>query len=319
MFRLRVPARDAAQAEAICDALLSALEPDTSTAGLVDTETGWVAEAFYLDEPDEAALAAHLRRMLGPGASGLGLRVESIADRDWVRQSLEAMPPVFAGRFAVFGRHDRKRIPSNALGIEIEASCAFGTGHHGTTLGCLLALDALFKARRFRRPIDIGTGTGVLAIATAKALRVPVLATDIDPVAVKIAEANAAKNRVGTLVAAVRADGLEDRRIRAAAPYDLIVANILAKPLVALAPDVARSAERKAVAVLSGLRAGQRRQVEAAWRAFGFRPLRRLVIDGWATLVLVADARLTSRRASSRWRVPRASGRPRPTAARRAG
>lgn len=286
MFRLRIPARDQAHADAICDALLAALVPDTEAAGLVETENGWLAEAFYLEEPDGAALRAHLARILGAETEGLRFRIESIADRDWVKASLEAMPPVFAGRFAVFGRHDRKRIPANAVAIEIEASRAFGTGHHATTTGCLLALDELFKSRGFRSPLDIGTGTGVLAIAIAKALRVPVLATDIDHVAVEITRENLAKNGVSSLVEARIADGVRDMRIKAAAPYDLIVANILAKPLVALAPHVAGIADRRAIAVLSGLRDRQRRQVEAAWQAFGFHIERRKVIDGWATLIL---------------------------------
>ncbi len=285
MYRLRIPARDQTHADNICDALMSALEPETSTAGLVETERGWLAEAFYTEEPAADAVRTHLARVLG-GEDEMSLQIEALADKDWVAESLEAMPPVFAGRFAVFGHHDRHRVPKNAVGIEIEASRAFGTGHHGTTKGCLEALDGLIKARRFRRPIDIGAGTGVLAIAIARVLRRTVIATDIDPVAVDITRDNAAKNGVAPLIKAWTADGARDAAIRAGGPYDLIVANILAKPLVRLAPDVARIADRDSVVVLSGLLTWQRRQVEAAWRHFGFVPRRRLVIDGWATLVL---------------------------------
>jgi ribosomal protein L11 methyltransferase len=294
MYRLRIPARDEAHADAICDALMSALEPETSTAGLVETETGWLAEAFYLERPGETALRAHLERMLGTATAKLALHIELLADRDWVTESLEAMPPVIAGRFAVYGRHDRHRIPSNALGIEIEASLAFGTGHHGTTRGCLLALDMLFKTRRFSRPLDVGTGTGVLAVAIAKRLRVPVNATDIDPRAVEITRANASKNGTGQFVRAITSDGVKDHRIQAGAPYDLIVANILAKPLIRLAPDIARIAGRDSRVILSGLLTWQRRGVEAAWRNAGFNPLRRIVIDNWATLVLGRPAKPVS-------------------------
>jgi ribosomal protein L11 methyltransferase len=308
MYRLRIPARNEAHADAICDVLMAALEPETSTAGLLETERGWQAEAFYVEEPGAEAVRSHLARMLGPDAGALDLRIEVLADRDWVTESLEAMPPVFAGRFAVFGRHDRHRIPNNVIGIEIEASQAFGTGHHGTTRGCLRALDDLFKARRFRRPLDVGTGTGILAAAVARALRVPVAATDIDPLAVEIARGNAVKNGVGRLVRAIAADGVDNLCVREGAPYDLIVANILARPLVRLAPDMARLADARAVVVLSGLLTWQRREVEAAWRHFGFAPIRRLVIDNWATLVLAAPGPLTARRGPFRSRRGRRHG-----------
>lgn len=210
----------------------------------------------------------------------------ALADRDWVTESLEAMPPVSAGRFVVFGGHDRHRIRPNRIGIEIEAAQAFGTGHHGTTWGCLKALDALVKARRFENPIDIGTGTGVLAIGLATLLRRRVVATDIDPVAVRICRENARLNDVSSLISAHVADGVHYRAVTEAAPYDLIVANILANPLIALAPHVAMIAADRAVVVLSGLLTWQRREVEAVWRAHGFVSHSRLARDGWATLVL---------------------------------
>ncbi len=286
MYRLRIRARDEAHADAISDVLMSAIDPDTDTVGTLETERGWLAEAFYVEEPDSGVLADVLARMFGKDGKALKLEIEALADRDWVTESLEAMPPVFAGRFAVFGRHDRDRVPANAIPIEIEASRAFGTGHHGTTKGCLLALDTLFKSRRFRAPINVGTGTGVLAIAAAMALRVPVVATDIDPVAVDITRENVRKNGAVTLVESFVADGMRSNRIRTKAPYDLVVANILAKPLVALAPGVAEVTAPGAAVVLSGLLSWQQREVEAAWREFGFVPVRRLVIDGWATLTL---------------------------------
>ncbi len=308
MYRLRVPARDEVHAHAISDALIGALYPETRAAGLVETEKGWLAEAFYLEAPDEDALADYLARVLDGQGDDLALIVESIADRDWVKESLAAMPPVYAGRFAVFGGHDRARIPANAIGVEIEASQAFGTGHHGTTLGCLLALDGLLKRRRYRQPLDIGTGTGVLAIALAKALRVPVIATDNDPVAVRIARENTSANGAGGQVRAIVADGVRHVNLRRQAPYDLIVANILAGPLIRLAPEVARISRPGTSVVLSGLRNRQRRAVEAAWRNVGFCLDRRLVIDGWATLLLVARGRVSSRRRNSSAHTPRGSG-----------
>ncbi|ESR27315.1 Ribosomal protein L11 methyltransferase [Lutibaculum baratangense AMV1] len=203
-----------------------------------------------------------------------------------MKESLEAMPPVSAGRFVVYGGHDRGRIRANQIGIEIEAAQAFGTGHHGTTWGCLKALDTLLKARRYERPLDIGTGTGVLAIGLAKALRRKVVATEIDPVATRIAVENARLNGVSALIEAHTADGVKALPVTRHAPYDLIVANILANPLVALAPDVERIAADRASVVLSGLLTWQRREVEAVWRTRGFVARDRLFRDGWATLVL---------------------------------
>ncbi len=278
--------RDEAEADLVVDTLLSAIEPETSATGSLEVEGAWLAEAFYVEEPGEDDLRRALSYAMPERSGELELRVEVLADRDWVKESLEAMPPVAAGRFVVYGGHDRERITANRIGIEIEAAQAFGTGHHGTTWGCLFALDALLKRMRFDNPIDIGTGTGVLAIGLAKVLRKPVLATDIDPVAVRITRENARLNGVGDLIAARAADGVHDQAIASGAPYDLIVANILAKPLVALAPGVRAIAAPGAMVVLSGLLTWQRREVEAAWRAQGFVMVSRIARDGWATLVL---------------------------------
>ena len=189
-----------------------------------------------------------------------------------------------AGRFFVFGAHDRGRIPANAVGLRIEAGAAFGTGHHGTTLGCLLAFDALLKARRFGRVLDVGTGTGVLAIAAARTGSPRVVGTDIDAVSVRIARENAALNRARATF--VRADGLNHRGVAGAAPYDLVFANILARPLVRLAPAIRGALRPGGVAILSGLLRGQQRFVAAAYLARGFALRRRILRDAWATLVL---------------------------------
>jgi ribosomal protein L11 methyltransferase len=274
----------------------------------------------------------------------------SVAAADWVRQSLAGLAPVEAGRFIVHGAHDRARVAKNRIGIEIEAALAFGTGHHGTTRGCLLALDAVCKARRRRhlvsrhpevrakrtskdarpteigftdfgafgcpsrqqptwmpspfegrarrghlrvtgnmRVLDVGTGSGVLAIAAARALRTQVLATDIDPFAVTTARDNARLNLAGSLLSVVQADGVGARAIRTHAPYDLIFANILLGPLKRIATPLRGLAAPGARVVLSGILPSQANAVIAAYRPLVLQ--RRRDIDGWTTLVLVRPCR----------------------------
>jgi ribosomal protein L11 methyltransferase len=177
-------------------------------------------------------------------------------------------------------------VPRNAIGIEIEAALAFGTGHHGTTRGCLLALDALLRRRRPRRVLDVGTGTGVLAIAAARALRRAVLASDVDPVAVQVARANARHNGVGALVTFIIAQGVADHRIARAAPYDLILANILLRPLQRLAAPITRLLAPHGRMILSGLLPGQANAIVSAYAAQGLALERRILLDGWVTLAM---------------------------------
>jgi ribosomal protein L11 methyltransferase len=207
-----------------------------------------------------------------------------LADADWLALALSGLPPVRAGRFFVFGAHDRGRIPANAVGLRIEAGAAFGTGHHGTTTGCLVAYDGLLKAQRFARVLDVGTGTGVLAIAAMRTGSRHAVGTDIDAVSVRIARENARLNHARARF--VRADGLAHRRVAEAAPYDLVFANILARPLVRLAPGIRRALKPGGTAILSGLLRGQQRFVFAAYLGRGFRLKRRVLRDAWATLVL---------------------------------
>jgi ribosomal protein L11 methyltransferase len=209
---------------------------------------------------------------------------QPLADADWLALALSGLPPVRAGRFFVFGAHDRGRIPANAVGLRIEAGAAFGTGHHGTTAGCLIAFDALLKQRRFARVLDVGTGTGVLAIAAARTGSGRALGSDIDAVSVRIARENAKLNRARARF--VRADGLAHRSVANGAPYDLVLANILARPLVRLAPDIRLALEPGGIAILSGLLRSQQRFVLAAYLTRGFRLKRRILRDAWATLVL---------------------------------
>jgi ribosomal protein L11 methyltransferase len=236
--------------------------------------------------PDE--LEADVRRGMGDDIAGLEVVSEQIEDADWVAQSLAGLDPVEAGRFLVHGSHDRDKVPADVIGIQVEAALAFGTGHHGTTRGCLLAFEQLLQERRPQRILDLGTGTGVLAIAAAKALRQEILASDIDPVSVGIARENAALNDVGSIVRVVEADGLDDPAIAGDAPYDLVFANILAGPLIALAPDIARVVAPGGTVILSGLLAEQEAMVTDAYRAQGLTVVERTPLDAWMTLTLAA-------------------------------
>lgn len=245
----------------------------------------WAVDAYFEGgQPD--AIAAAIRDRLGADAFAAPLSVEALPETDWVALGLQALSPVSAGRFIVHGSHNRGQLPPGRIAIEIDAGQAFGTGHHGTTAGCLTMLDGLLRARRYENSLDLGTGSGVLAIALAKVLRRPVLATDIDPVAVRIARENVALNGVGRLVRPIAADGLAHPEIRAAAPFDLIVANILAHPLMRLAPAVARALAPGGDLVLSGLLRHQRERVVAAYGAQGVRLVQARLFEGWAVLVL---------------------------------
>jgi ribosomal protein L11 methyltransferase len=272
--------------KAVTEAATAAIDADpvleaTAYSVLEEDEARavWRLDLYPTSDEEAGALVALLTKH-----AGLQIASQPLADADWLALALSGLPPVRAGRFFVFGAHDRGRIPANAVGLRIEAGAAFGTGHHGTTAGCLVALDTLLKRRRFGRALDIGTGTGVLAIAAARTGSAVAVGTDIDPVSARIAGENAALNRAGARF--VRANGLAHRLVAASAPYDLVFANILARPLVRLAPDIRRALRPGAVAILSGLLRNQERLVRAAYLARGFRLVRRYHRDAWATLVL---------------------------------
>ena len=210
--------------------------------------------------------------------------VEKLADADWLAMALSGLPPVRAGRFFVFGAHDKGRAPTNTVNLRIEAGAAFGTGHHGTTVGCLFAYDELIKARRFERVLDVGAGTGVLAIAAARTGSAKAVGTDIDGPSVRISRENAKLNKANARF--VHASGLGHQLVAKTAPYDLVFANILAPPLVALSQDIKTALKPGGFAILSGLLRTQERRVLAAYLSKGFRLHRRLHRDAWATLVL---------------------------------
>jgi ribosomal protein L11 methyltransferase len=255
----------------------------------------WQIAIHFRAPLDGDAVRAAVTAAAGPTAAA-ALRFGRIEAADWVRQSLAGLAPVAAGRFIVHGAHDRARVPFNRIGIEIEAALAFGTGHHGTTRGCLLALDAICKRlnrrRRAPRILDVGTGSGVLAIAAARALRARILATDIDAGAVRAARENVRLNRAGGFVTVMEADGVGTQAIRAYVPFDLILANILLGPLARIAAPLRHLAAPGARIVLSGLLPSQANAVIAAYRPLALE--RRIDIDGWTTLVFARRTRKRS-------------------------
>ena len=287
---------DQATALAIGDALTDSFEAEEVAAAWSEQPDGrWSLAVHFRDPPNETAVRALVALAAGAHAAN-ALTFERLAAKDWVRASLEGLTPVEAGRFVVHGGHDRARVARNRIAIEIEAALAFGTGHHGTTRGCLLALDRLVKQQSSRRQanlrvLDVGTGTGVLAIAAARALRTPVLASDIDARAVKVARENAQRNRAGDIVKVVHASGLAARRFRERAPFALVLANILLAPLRRLATPMAGLVAPGGRVVLSGLLAAQASAALAAYRARGLTLERRIALEGWVTLVLRRPAR----------------------------
>ncbi len=277
---------DEKAARRLADSLSEHFEQsDIAVAAFEGTDRRWTVEAYFAQPPDEMAVRAHVAEAAGPDVAA-ALAFGTVEAKDWIAASLAGLKPVAAGRFTVHGAHDRAHVAANRIGIEIEAALAFGTGHHGTTRGCLLALDGIVKAHSPRRVLDIGTGTGVLAIAAAKALHAPVLAGDIDADSVRIARENARLNGAAPLVECLRAAGLAAARFRARAPFDLIFANILLRPLTRLARPLARVAAPGAHVVLSGLLANQENAALAAYRPHGFTLARRIPLDEWVTLVL---------------------------------
>lgn len=284
-IRIRLSAEEL-EAKRISDILESAFEEDGNPVTIFeDSADGkiWTAEILLFDmEVDEAV--AQVRDRVGSDAFAVPLEAEELPDINWVEKSLEGLAPVKAGRFVVHGSHDRSKVPPGALGLEIEAALAFGTGHHGTTAGCLEEIDRLLNMREFDSILDLGTGTGVLAIAAAKLTKQYVLATDIDPVATRTAGENAWLNGVGPLVKTFTANGMEDRKFDLYGPFDLVIANILARPLMKMARSIAARMTDRSTLVLSGLRVEDGPRIIFAYGTQGFHLVRKGEKNGWLTL-----------------------------------
>jgi ribosomal protein L11 methyltransferase len=263
------------------------LEAQVSAVSLVDNGHGnWQVTIHFGGPPDKPIVRSLVSAAVDPAAAKR-LIFERVTTKNWVKESLAGLKPVQAGRFLVHGAHDRTHVPPNRIGIEIEAALAFGTGHHGTTRGCLLALDDLCKRvgkTRSVRILDLGTGSGVLAIAAARGMRQRVLATDVDAEAVRVARANARLNRAGAFVEVAKADGVAAQRIRARAPFDLIFANILLGPLQRLAAPLTKLIAPGGRIILSGLLASQANAALSAYRPLALE--HRIDLDGWTTLVM---------------------------------
>ncbi len=272
--RAVLPKRDA---QALSEAL-EQIEPAPVVSAFELGERGmWEVEAFFSEEPDEADL---LQRFGNP------MRVIPIEDENWVARALEGLPPVKTERFFLHGDHTATQVPPNAIGLKIEASYAFGTGHHGTTRGCLLAFEHLAKRRHFKNALDLGCGTGVLAMAFARLMHRPAIATDIDPLATQKTIENARLNRAAPYLRAATAVGFKTPLIAEHAPYDLIFANILAGPLMKLLPGIKANLAPGGHAILSGLLDEQANGICAMARAQSLRLIRRSALEGWVTLIL---------------------------------
>ena len=272
------------QAEALGEAL-EELDLAPTGVGVFEVEDGkgiWEVGGYFLDAPDDIDLAL-LSAAFGAGP----FVVSEVPDQDWVAKVRRELPPVEAGRFFVYGSHDAALLPEGRIGLLIEAAMAFGTGHHGTTLGCLRAYDRLLNdAQRFDNVLDLGCGTAVLAMSAARMGSASVLASDIDPVAVEVAVANVKANGLEGRVGCVESIGFDSPVVQAGAPFDLIFANILKGPLIELAPDMAAHLASGGLAILSGLLIEQADEIVEVYQAQGFDVQTREDLGEWSALTL---------------------------------
>ncbi len=280
-FTLMYPSRSLDAAQALADVIdghfaINALAVTVNETD--ETNALWNTVAYFEDE----ASACSARDVLAID----GADVAAVPDVDWVRESLKGLAPVVAGRFFLHGSHDREVRRSGGQSFEIDAGTAFGTGHHGTTAGCLVILDRLLKHHNPKRIFDLGCGTGVLALAAALATGKKVLATDIDPESVRVTTLNAAINHLSPQVQALTAAGLHHPAIRDHAPYDLIFANILARPLATLAQGLSQLLQPGGMLILSGLTREQLRWIAACYRARGLVPVQTVRIENWIALAV---------------------------------
>jgi len=268
------------------------IEPDQMSSAL---------EAYFSKPPDTDQIDAAAREAAQvTGCRFIELDIECVAQADWVARSLEHLPPQTVGRFYLFGGHHREPPPTGLIALQIDAGLAFGTGHHESTRGCLKAISLLSKSRRPRHILDVGTGSGVLAIAMARVWRRPVIGSDIDRDSVNTAKANSKLNTTGPLTRFYQGDGLRNNQITATGPFDLITANILARPLVSMAPDLARALSCRGMLILSGLLVSQENLVTSAYRRFGLVVTHRFIENSWVTLMFAVSGRQRRRRPVSR-------------------
>lgn len=272
--------------------LFSALEAEFEDDGLaiaiteIDEAAGIDEISVYADVDNAVAIETRLRAASGSTGAVLVISREVLPDIDWVTKSLEGLKPVRAGGFIVHGSHDRDSIQPDEISIEIEAGLAFGTGHHGTTSGCLDMLSSLVPQKQPANALDLGTGSAVLAIAIAKLANITILATDIDPVAVDVAAENVRLNGVDQQIVTATAEGFDDKVFSHHGPFDLIVANILAGPLMALAPQMRQHLAPGGSVILSGILDRQHDDVVAAYTAQNFRHVETLHRGEWVTIHL---------------------------------
>ena len=275
-------------AGAILDLMSEAFEEDgyaIATMEIDEKRDLWEA-SLYIDFDEEAEMTERFAALVGDAYPELAINREIIPDVDWIARSLEGLQPVHAGRFVVHGSHDRGKARAGEIAIEIDAGQAFGTGHHGTTAGCLEIIEKVMRARQPRKVLDLGTGSGVLAIAARKLAPARVLATDIDPVATRVARENVRLNGIASGITLETATGFHSTAFRRHGPFDLIIANILARPLMRMAPQLAAHLAPGGQVVLSGILANQRWKVIAAYNGAGLRHVRTIWRNGWVTIHL---------------------------------
>ena len=285
-----------ADAKAIAALLSEVLDPPPAVS-IAEGGEWRLLEAYFEDQPDLAALRALVTDSGGANLAEAMTLVE-IPDENWVARVQRGLHPVTAGRFLIHGSHDRAAGVAKRFAMEVDAGQAFGTAHHGTTRGCLIAIDRLAARRQWRRVLDLGTGSGVLAMAVAKVSTAAVLASDIDPIAVAVAEENWRRGGVGGRIRGLVAPGLHAREFSAQGPFNLITANILAAPLIKLAPRLSALVAPAGNIVLSGLLDAQAREVAATYRRLGLVLETRIPLEGWTTLVISRYSWLRQRMAA---------------------
>ncbi|MFT4163234.1 50S ribosomal protein L11 methyltransferase [Shinella sp.] len=276
------------KAEAALSLMSDAFEDEgyaIATMEIDEKNDVWEA-SVYMFRPEETEIHERFAALLAADFPGVEIQREVLPDIDWIAKSLEGLKPVRAGRFVVHGSHDRGTARAGEISIEIDAGQAFGTGHHGTTAGCLEVIFDVMRKRRVKRALDLGTGSGVLAIAARKLAPVRVLATDIDPIATRVARENVRLNGIASGIALETAPGFHSTAFGRHGPFDLIIANILARPLMRMAPQLAAQLAPNGDVILSGILASQRWKVLAAYNGAGLRHVKTIWREGWVTIHL---------------------------------